>query len=206
MRIGFGRLADEDAGVLGPHFQLTLDRWWFNIEVLEIKLLRTKRFKMAAHAPHFKRPVYTVFMYSIIPTDATVFVRGPVLPLAWVEGSVPAGFPSPAADFAVKRHDLNELLITHPAATFMWQARGLSMTGLGIADGDILVVNRALTPKHGDIVVAEVDGDFTVKQFYRRSGVVQLRAGNPTFPPILFRDGQTMTICGVVTATIKRFK
>ena len=145
-------------------------------------------------------------MNSSLPADATVFVRGPNLTLAWVEGSVPAGFPSPAADFAVKRHDLNELLITHPAATFMWQARGLSMTGLGIADGDILVVNRALTPKHGDIVVAEVDGDFTVKQFYRRSGVVQLRAGNPTFPPILFRDGQTMTICGVVTATIKRFK
>ena len=119
---------------------------------------------------------------------------------------MPAGFPSPAADFAVKRHDLNELLITHPAATFMWQARGLSMIDRGIADSDILVVNRALTPKHGDIVVAEIDGDFTVKQFWRRSGVVQLRAGNATFPPILFRDGQVMTICGVVTATIKRFK
>lgn len=119
---------------------------------------------------------------------------------------MPAGFPSPAADFAVKRHDLNELLITHPAATFMWRARGLSMIDLGIADGDILVVNRALNAKHGAIVVAEIDGDFTVKQFWRRNGVVQLRAGNATFPPILFKDGQTMTICGVVTATIKIFK
>lgn len=128
------------------------------------------------------------------------------MPIAWVEGTVPAGFPSPAADFAVKRHDLNELLITHPAATFMWRARGLSMIDLGIADGDILVVNRALNAKHGAIVVAEIDGDFTVKQFWRRNGVVQLRAGNATFPPILFRDGQTMTICGVVTATIKIFK
>ncbi len=145
-------------------------------------------------------------MNSVIPPAATAFAAGPRLPVAWVEGNVPAGFPSPAADFAVKRHDLNELLITHPAATFMWQARGLSMIDLGIADGDILVVNRALNPKHGDIVVAEIDGDFTVKQFWRRSGVVQLRAGNATFPPILFRDGQTMTICGVVTAAIKRFK
>jgi len=145
-------------------------------------------------------------MYSIMPQDAVCFTQGPSLLVAWVEGTVPAGFPSPAADFAVKRHDLNELLITHPAATFMWQARGLSMIELGIADSDILVVNRALNPKHGDIVVAEIDGDFTVKQFYRRNGMVQLRAGNPTFPPILFRDGQTMTICGVVTATIKRFK
>ncbi|MES2242542.1 MAG: translesion error-prone DNA polymerase V autoproteolytic subunit [Pseudomonadota bacterium] len=145
-------------------------------------------------------------MNSVIPPTATAFAAGPRLPVAWVEGTVPAGFPSPATDFAVKRHDLNELLITHPAATFMWQARGLSMIDLGISDGDILVVNRALNPKHGDIVVAEIDGDFTVKQFWRRSGVVQLRAGNATFPPILFRDGQTMTICGVVTATIKRFK
>ena len=145
-------------------------------------------------------------MYSVIPPTALAFAAGPRLLVAWVEGTVPAGFPSPAADFAVKRHDLNELLITHPAATFMWQARGLSMIELGIADGDILVVNRALNPKHNDIVVAEIDGDFTVKQFYRRNGVVQLRAGNATFPPILFKDGQTMTICGVVTATIKRFK
>ena len=128
------------------------------------------------------------------------------LPLPWVEGTVRAGFPSPAADFAVKRHDLNELLITHPAATFMWQVGGLSMIELGIFDGDVLVVNRALTPKHGDVVVAEIDGDFTVKQFYRRNGLMQLRAGNPTYPPIIFRDGQTMTICGVVTATIKRFR
>ena len=119
---------------------------------------------------------------------------------------MPAGFPSPAADFAVKRHDLNELLITHPAATFMWQARGLSMIDLGVSDGDVLVVNRALTPKHGDIVVAEVNGDFTVKQLYKRNGMVKLISGNPTFPPMLFKDGQTMTICGVVTATIKRFR
>ena len=126
--------------------------------------------------------------------------------MPWVQGTVPAGFPSPAADFAVKRHDLNELLITHPAATFMWQARGLSMIDLGVGDGDVLVVNRALTPKHGDIVVAEVNGDFTVKQLFKRGGMTKLVSGNPTFPPMLFKDGQTMTICGVVTATIKRFR
>ena len=145
-------------------------------------------------------------MHSTLPPTAIAFVAGFRLPLPWVEGKVYAGFPSPAADFAVKRHDLNELLITHPAATFMWQVAGVSMIELGIFDGDVLVVNRALTPKHGDVVVAEIDGDFTVKQFYRRNGLMQLRAGNPTYPPIIFRDGQTMTICGVVTATIKRFR
>ena len=145
-------------------------------------------------------------MYSTIPPAATEFKPGEPLLLAWVDGTVPAGFPSPAADFAVKRHDLNDLLITHPAATFMWEARGLSMIDLGISDGDILVVNRALPPVHKCIVIAEVDGDFTVKQFYKRNGLVQLRSGNPTFAPILFKDGQTLTICGVVTAAIKRFR
>ena len=101
---------------------------------------------------------------------------------------------------------MNDLLVTHPAATFMWRASGFSMIELGIDDGDLLVCNRALLAKHGDIVVAEVDGDFTVKQFWRRAGVVQLRPANPTYPAILFKDGQTMTICGVVTATIKRFR
>ena len=145
-------------------------------------------------------------MYSSLPLGAIAFNAGAHLRLPWIEGTVPAGFPSPAADFVVKRHDLNDLLITHPAATFMWEARGLSMINLGIANGDILVVNRALTPVHKNIVIAEVDSDFTVKQFYKHNGLVQLRSGNPTFAPILFRDGQTMTICGVVTAAIKRFR
>lgn len=87
----------------------------------------------------------------------------PQLLLILAEGCVPAGFPSPADDFAVKRHDLNELLVTHPAATFMWRVSGLSMVEAGIFDGDVIVVNRALTPAHKDIVVAQVDGEFTVK-------------------------------------------
>lgn len=66
--------------------------------------------------------------------------------VAWVDGNLPAGFPPPASDFAVKRHDLNELLITHLAATFMWRISGQSMIELGIFDGDIVVVNRALLP------------------------------------------------------------
>lgn len=145
-------------------------------------------------------------MYSILPPGAQVFEVGRSLALPWVEGSVPAGFPSPAADFAVKRQDLNELLITHPHATFFWRVSGHSMVDFGIFDGDILVCNRALQARHGDIVIAEVDGDFTVKQFCRVRGTVQLRAGNKTFAPIIFKDGQTLAICGVVTATIKRFR
>ncbi|WP_428573342.1 S24 family peptidase [Ramlibacter sp.] len=65
------------------------------------------------------------------------FRAGPPLPLPMMAGTIRAGFPSPADDFHVKRHDLNELLITHPAATFFWRVRGTSMSGAGIADGDI---------------------------------------------------------------------
>ena len=128
-----------------------------------------------------------------------------LVPLAFIDGFVPAGFPSPADDFAVKRHDLNELLVTHPLATFMWRARGRSMEGAGIQDGDILVVNRALRPCHGQVVIAQVDNDFTVKYFYQKNGKTKLVPANPTFPEIHFTDGQTLTISGVVTASIHRF-
>lgn len=127
------------------------------------------------------------------------------LQLPFVEGRLSAGFPSPADDFLVKRHDLNELLITHPQATFFWQVSGQSMKDAGIGDGDILVVNRALKPRHGSIVVAQVDGDFTVKTLHKRADRLKLVPANPTFPEITFREGQQLIICGVVTAAITRF-
>ena len=68
------------------------------------------------------------------------------------------------------------------------------------------MVNRALQPVHGDVVVAEVDNDFTVKYLHRRGARVKLVAADPTFPEIVPRDGQTLVICGVVTATIKQFR
>jgi DNA polymerase V len=120
-------------------------------------------------------------------------------------GRLRAGFLSPADDFIIRRQDLNELLITHPLATFFWKVSGKSMVEAGIDDGDILVVNRALTPVHRNIVVAQVDGDFTVKYLYKRGGRVKLQAANPTFPEIRFKEGQQLTICGVVTAPSSAF-
>lgn len=134
------------------------------------------------------------------------YVPGVPLPVIWVDGTVRAGFPSPADDFVVKRLDLNDLLITHAAATFFWRARGLSMLAAGIGDGDLLLVNRALKPRHGDIVIAEIDNDYTVKTLYQRAGRVKLQATDPTFPDIVPKDGQTLTMVGVVTAVIKQFK
>ena len=75
---------------------------------------------------------------------------------------VPCGFPSPAQDYVEKRIDLNELLVQHPSATYFVKSSGDSMTGAGIGNGDLLVVDRSRKPSHGDIVIAAIDGEFTV--------------------------------------------
>lgn len=120
-------------------------------------------------------------------------------------GSARAGFPSPAEDLQEQAIDLSQVLITHPQATYLIRARGNSMEQAGIFDNDILVVNRALKPRHQSIIVAVVDGDFTIKFLYQRAGRIKLRAANPTYADIVPRDGQTLEIWGVVTAAIKRF-
>ena len=117
-------------------------------------------------------------MYSPLPPSATGFESSGPLLLPMVEGTVWAGFPSPAADFQVKRHDLNDLMVTHPAATFFWHVRGTSMVEAGISDGDMLVVNRALVPQHMDVVVAEVDGESRSSTF--ASAPARCRCARPT--------------------------
>ena len=108
-------------------------------------------------------------------------------------------------DFQAKRIDVLERLVKHPQATYSMSVRGDSMREAGIFDGDVLLVDRAVKPCHGQIVVAVVDGDFTVKRLYQRAGRIKLRAANVTFPEIVPKDGQTIEVWGVVTATIKRF-
>jgi DNA polymerase V len=79
------------------------------------------------------------------------------------------------------------------------------MVELGIFDNDILIVDRAIKPRHNHIVVAIVDGDFTVKQLYQRAGRVKLRAANPQFAEIVPAEGQTIEVWGVVTGSVKQF-
>ena len=117
--------------------------------------------------------------------------------------SVRAGFPSPADDYVEKRIDLNEELIQHREATFFLRVRGHSMINAGIDDGDELIVDRAIAPEHNRIVVAAVDGELTVKRFYRRNGIIKLIAENPHYPDIEFKSEQEMMIWGVVTRVIK---
>ena len=119
---------------------------------------------------------------------------------------VPAGFPSPADDYVEGALDLNEHLIAHREATFFVRVKGHSMTGAGIRDGDLLVVDRALEAGDGDIVVAAVDGELTVKRLSRRGGRVRLLPEAPGYAPIEFKDGQELAVWGVVTSIIHRIR
>ena len=146
-------------------------------------------------------------MNSIISTHLPVPVsEAPFFGLLF-KNRVCAGFPSPAEDLGAQRIDLTALLVTHAQATYFLKASGHSMVEASIFDGDIMMVDRAVKPRHGHIVVAVavVDGDFTVKRLYQRAGRVKLRAANVTFPEIVPKEGQTIEVWGVVTATIKRF-
>ena len=102
--------------------------------------------------------------------------------------------------------DLFERLNTHPQSTFFMKVRGLSMVDAGIFDGDVIVVDKSIKPRHGHIVVAVVDGEFTVKELVQRAGQTKLRAANPTFKDITFKEDQTLVIWGVVKAALKEFR
>lgn len=116
---------------------------------------------------------------------------------------VQAGFPSPAEDLGAKRIDLTAQLVKHPQATFLMKARGESMREAGIFDGDTLLVDKAITPRSGHIVIAVVDGEFVCKQLQLRAGRMKLKAANPCYPDIVPREGQVVEVWGVVTASIK---
>ncbi len=124
------------------------------------------------------------------------------LALPLFASAIQAGFPSPAEDYVAARLDLNELLIRHAEATYFLRVRGDSMLGAGIHPGDLLVVDRALTPRDGNVVVAEVDGALTVKRLRLRAGLPELHPDNPAYPVIRFREGQELRIWGVVTSTV----
>ena len=126
----------------------------------------------------------------------------PPLPLPLYTAYVPAGFPSPADDDVEGRLDLNQHLIRHPAATFFVRVSGESMLGAGIHPGDLLVVDRALEPAHGKVVIAVVNGELTVKRLCIREGQVRLLAENERYAPIVLSGDMDLQIWGVVTNVI----
>lgn len=122
-----------------------------------------------------------------------------------VTDKVVAGFPSPAQGYEEDRIDINDILVTNPTATFYVRVKGNSMIDANINEGDILVVDRSIEAIHGSVIIAVIDGEFTVKTLYHKDGIVKLIPANPEYPEIMLKDTQELNVWGVVSYAIKKF-
>ena len=127
------------------------------------------------------------------------------LPVMAQDG-IHAGFPSPATDYMTQAIDLNKELVRHPAATFYGRVVGYSMIDAGVDEGDILVIDKSLEAREGDMAVCFVDGEFTLKHLHFHEGGVTLRPANPNYQEIEVGDGVEFMLWGVVTYVIKRIR
>jgi DNA polymerase V len=135
-----------------------------------------------------------------VPLSPVLNPNRQALPLG--AGRVAAGFPSPATDHVEQRLDLSEYLVLHPEATFFLRVKGDSMTGAGIHHGDLLIVDRSLSPASGRVVVATLNGELTVKRLHRSRGKLTLKAENPAYPDIAVNDEHEFQIWGVVAHVV----
>ena len=155
----------------------------------------------------FIDPLPFLHLHSGMIVDPPVpFKNRTKLRIPLFSATVQAGFPSPADDHMDKALDLNEHLVTNPVATFFVKAKGDSMKDAGIQSGDIMIVDRSVSPKDKQIVVAMLDGEFTVKRLRRKKGQVFLVAENNAFPPMEITGDQELIIWGVVTYVIHQPK
>ena len=122
------------------------------------------------------------------------------------QDGIHAGFPSPATDYMTQAIDLNKELVKHPAATFYGRVVGDSMIDAGVDEGDILVIDRSLTAKDGDMAVCFVDGEFTLKYLRIREDELTLVPANPNYPQIHISEGVEFRMWGVVTYIIKKVR
>ncbi|MGC4041146.1 MAG: translesion error-prone DNA polymerase V autoproteolytic subunit [Flavobacterium sp.] len=125
------------------------------------------------------------------------------LELPFVEGGIKAGFPSPALDFEGETISLDKVLVKNHLATFYAKADGNSMTGAGIDDGDVMVIDRSLEPRDGKIAVCFIDGEFTVKRIKVEKDALLLLPENKDFQPIKVTEENKIVIWGIVTYVIK---
>lgn len=138
----------------------------------------------------------------MIVTEIYSLSAGVACPIPLFSEPVEAGFPSPADDYIDCTIDLNEHLIKNPPATFMVRVRGDSMVDAGIQSGDLLIIDKSLDARDGDIVIAAVDGQFTVKRFHNSGSVLRLVAENPKQPPLVIGTETNVEIWGVVVHVI----
>jgi SOS regulatory protein LexA len=126
--------------------------------------------------------------------------RSLLLPLV---GEIQAGFPSPAEEELRDVISLDEYLITRPASSFILKVSGDSMIGEGIKPGDLVIVEKGREPKNGDVILAQVDGEWTMKYFTKRGGRVVLESANEKYPPI--RPKEELRVGGIITAVIRKY-
>ncbi len=119
-------------------------------------------------------------------------------------GEIRAGFPSPAEEELRDLISLDEYLINRPDASFLLQVKGDSMDGEGIREGDLVIVEKGREPLNGDVVLAEVDGEWTMKYFRKAGRGVVLESANPKYPPI--RPKAELNLGGVVVAVIRKYR
>ena len=124
------------------------------------------------------------------------------LDLRHLPTSVQGGFPSPAEDFAYTPVNLATRIAPRPVSTFVMRVRGDSMKDAGIPDGCLISVDRSINPKHGDIVVAAIDGEYTVKQLSIQNSKYALKPANENYPTFDLEEGQVLEIWGVVMAAV----
>ncbi|MDY6301900.1 MAG: translesion error-prone DNA polymerase V autoproteolytic subunit [Bacteroidales bacterium] len=141
---------------------------------------------------------------DIIISDVKPVIEKQTSGLQFFEGRVQAGFPSPAQGEYADTIDLNRALITNPAATFCARVIGNSMVDAGINEGDLLIIDRSLTPHDGNIAVCFVDGDFTVKRLSVRDDGIYLIPANAQFPELRVSEESNFQVWGVVSHIIKK--
>ncbi|SEK24672.1 LexA family protein [Parapedobacter koreensis] len=135
--------------------------------------------------------------------DVVLYKRGRSRSLIPLFGErIHAGFESPATDYEEEKIDLNDYVTSYPEATFYAKVTGDCMEGSGIHDGDLLVVNRSLTPANGDVVVGVMDGDFILRAYLMHRNVEYLMPDNPAYRPIKRTETTQFTVWGVVQHTI----
>jgi DNA polymerase V len=124
--------------------------------------------------------------------------------IPFIAAGIKAGFPSPAADFDGAKISIDQLVIKNETATFYAKASGNSMTGAGIDDGDILVIDRSIEPTDNKIAVCFIDGEFTVKRIKIEEDCVYLQAENPKYKSIKVTEDNDLIIWGIVTYVVKK--
>ncbi|SBT17953.1 LexA repressor [Marinomonas gallaica] len=137
--------------------------------------------------------------------ESAAFLASKQMAIPLYVESVSAGFPSPAQDFVERSLDLNELCIQNPSSTFFVRAQGDSMVEAGIHSGDVLVIDRSLSAKHGDIVIASIHGELTVKELQLKPTTV-LRPHNKAYPVIPISEHSELEIFGIVTGVVRRLE